>query len=281
VSQSFHVVDAFADRPFSGNPAAVYVLDGPADEAWMRLVAREMNLSETAFLHPEPVEGEAGYRLRWFTPTVEVDLCGHATLASSHVLWETGRLRPGQPARFITRSGPLAARQIDGPGVGQRLIELDFPARPVRPVPAPPELGAALGARVVAGFRFRDDWLVELEDEVAVRSLSPSMAAIAALDARGVVVTARAALPPHDFVSRFFAPAQGLPEDPVTGAAHCMLAPFWTERLGRAGTTLVGYQASERGGVVRVRGDRVELGGQAVTVSRGELLHSAGAPGIA
>jgi PhzF family phenazine biosynthesis protein len=279
MSQPFHVVDAFAGRAFTGNPAAVYVLDRPADradETWMRLVAREMNLSETAFLIPEAVGQEAGYRLRWFTPTVEVDLCGHATLASAHVLWETGRLAPGQPARFITRSGVLGARQTEGPE--GRLIELDFPARPVRPAPAPPELTGALGARVVGSYLFRDCWLVELEDEVAVRSLSPNLVAIGALDAHGVVVTARASLASYDFVSRFFAPAEGIPEDPVTGAAHCMLAPFWSERLGKAGAQLVGYQASERGGVVRVRwrGDRVDLAGQAITVSRGELLAGPG-----
>jgi len=245
-------VDAFASRPFSGNPAAVCILPAPApqDERWMQDVAREMNLAETAFLHPE----NEGYRLRWFTPAVEVALCGHATLASAHVLWEEGRLPPNRQARFHTKSGLLTAdRRGDW-------IELDFPATPPAPVPAPPGLAAALrvGTRWVGRSKF--DYLVELDSEDAVRGLKPDLAALERVDARGIIVTSRATTP--DFV----------PEDPVTGSAHCALAPFWSERLQRMEMTA--YQASPRGGVIRVRlaGDRVMLAGQAVTVLRGELL---------
>jgi predicted PhzF superfamily epimerase YddE/YHI9 len=255
-------VDAFANRPFTGNPAAVCLLPAPRDERWMQDVAREMNLAETAFLHPE---GD-GYRLRWFTPAVEVALCGHATLASAHVLWEDGRLPPHQPVRFHTRSGVLTAERRD------EWIELDFPATPAEPVAPPPGLAAALGAAPVWVGRSRFDYLVELGSEDAVRALAPDLAAVARLDARGVIVTSRAASAGYDFVSRFFAPAVGVPEDPVTGSAHCTLAPFWAARLRT--TAMTGFQASARGGVVRVRsaGERVVLGGQAVTVLRGELL---------
>jgi len=255
-------VDAFASRPFSGNPAAVCVLPAPRDERWMQDVAGEMNLAETAFLHPE----NEGYRLRWFTPTVEVALCGHATLASAHVLWEEGRLPAGEQARFHTQSGLLTADRRDD------WIELDFPATPPVPASAPPGLAAALrvGTRWVGRSTF--DYLVELDSEDAVRGLKPDLAALARVDARGIIVTSRATTPGFDFVSRFYAPQSGVPEDPVTGSAHCALAPFWSERLDR--TEMIGYQASPRGGVVRVRlaGDRVLLGGQAVTVLRGELL---------
>lgn len=252
-------VDAFTDRPFRGNPAAVCVLAAPAAEVWMQDVAREMNLSETAFLWPE---GD-GFRLRWFTPAVEVDLCGHATLASAHVLWETGTLAPGAEARFHTRSGLLTARARDG------LIELNFPQKPVVPVAPPPGLLDALGvvSKVVGSNRM--DFLVEVESEEVVRKVAPDGKRLRTLPVRGVIVTARA----HewDFVSRFFAPGAGIDEDPVTGSAHCALAPYWGSRLGK--TEMVGYQASARGGVVRVRldGDRVHLGGHAVTVLRGEL----------
>jgi PhzF family phenazine biosynthesis protein len=257
-------VDAFASRPFSGNPAAVCILPAPPPqgERWMQDVAREMNLAETAFLHPE----NEGYRLRWFTPTVEVALCGHATLASAHVLWEEGRLRAGRQARFHTQSGLLTADRRDD------WIELDFPATPPAPAPAPPGLAAALrvGTRWVGRSKF--DYLVELDSEDAVRDLKPDLVALERVDARGIIVTSRATTPGFDFVSRFFAPQSGVPEDPVTGSAHCALAPFWSERLDR--TEMTAYQASARGGVIRVRlaGDRVMLAGQAVTVMRGELL---------
>ena len=257
-------VDAFADRPFAGNPAAVCVLSSPGDPEWMQQVAREMNLAETAFL----VRRRDGFDLRWFTPTVEVDLCGHATLASAHVLWEEGHLNPAETARFHTKSGVLtASRQAS-------LIWLDFPATPAQPAPTPIELELGLaecGIKYVGLTSF--DYLVELESEAAVRSLVPDLNALAQLPVRGVIVTARSADGSHDFVSRFFAPAAGVPEDPVTGSAHCGLGPYWADRLGK--NELVGYQASPRGGTVRVRveGDRAHLGGQAITVLRGELLH--------
>jgi PhzF family phenazine biosynthesis protein len=258
-------VDAFASRPFEGNPAAVCVLPSPASERWMGNVAMEMNLSETAFLTPE---GD-GFRLRWFTPAVEVDLCGHATLASAHVLWEDGILREGAQARFHSRSGLLLAdRRGDW-------IELDFPATP--PVAADPPQGLieALGvpARAVKRkpARTRFDYLVEVDSEATVRAMAPDFTALKKVDARGIIVTARADGGEFDFVSRFFAPASGIDEDPVTGSAHCALTPYWAELLGKLEMT--GYQASARGGVVRVRlaGDRVIIGGQAVTVMTAEL----------
>jgi PhzF family phenazine biosynthesis protein len=255
-------VDAFTDAPFAGNPAAVCLLQGPADAGWMQNVAREMNLSETAFLHPE---GPA-HRLRWFTPTVEVDLCGHATVASAHALWETGRAPRGGRIDFLTRSGRLSAEQNGA------WIELDFPAKPVAPAEAPGDLLGALGvdARFVGRNQF--DYLVEVDAEKTVRGLAPDSRRLASLPVRGVIVTSRADEPAWDFVSRFFAPGSGMDEDPVTGSAHCALGPFWSERLGKH--ELVGYQASARGGVVRVRvaGDRVRLGGQEVTILRGELV---------
>ena len=255
-------VDAFTDKAFAGNPAAVCLLPAPRDDTWMQSVAREMNLSETAFL----VKQKDGFALRWFTPAVEMDLCGHATLASAHVLWEEGLLQPGEPARFHTRSGLLTAeRRADW-------IELNFPAHPPEPVAAPPDLTRALGiAPNYVGKSGGGDYLVEVESEEAVRASRPNFALLATVPARGVMVTSRAAAREFDFVSRFFAPQSGVNEDPVTGSAHCCLGPFWKDRLGKS--EFVAYQASERGGVVRVRldGDRVLLGGQAVTVLRGEL----------
>jgi PhzF family phenazine biosynthesis protein len=262
-SQRFTQVDAFTDRPFGGNPAAVCLLSAPRDEAWMQQVAQEMNLAETAFVVPR---AEA-WDLRWFTPCLEVDLCGHATLASAHVLWEEKRLASGETARFHTRSGVLSASRRDG------LIWLDFPATPALPTDPPARLAEALGASLLWVGRSPFDWLVELESEAVVRGLEPELSRLARIDARGIIVTARSEDGDHDFVSRFFAPAAGVPEDPVTGSAHCALAPFWAGRLGR--TELAGYQASARGGTVRTRvtGDRVLLGGTAVTVMRGEVLY--------
>jgi predicted PhzF superfamily epimerase YddE/YHI9 len=255
-------VDAFTAQPFAGNPAAVCVLTESAPESWMRDVAREMNLSETAFVVPE----DGGFRLRWFTPAAEVDLCGHATVASAHVLWEDGHLPAGAQARFHTRSGPLLA---DRRGAW---IELDFPATPAVAAEAPAGLLAALGASAAAVSRSKFDYLVEVDSEETVRAMSPDFTAVRKTQARGVIVTARSSAAEYDFVSRFFAPAVGVDEDPVTGSAHCALGPYWGARLGKAQMT--GYQASARGGVVKVRlaGDRVILGGQAVTVMHGELV---------
>ena len=255
-------VDAFTDRPFSGNPAAVCVLDGPAEESWMRHVALEMNLSETAFLHPN----DNGYNLRWFTPTTEVDLCGHATLASAHVLWEQGHIGPDKEARFSTKSGLLLARQANG------WIELDFPARPETEAVPPDGLVEALGAVPLYVGRNGSDYLVQVESEETVRKLNPDIGLLVKVDCRGVIVTARAGTSEYDFVSRFFAPRSGISEDPVTGSAHCCLGPFWAKRLDKQEFTA--YQASARGGMlrVRVRDDRVYISGQAVTVLRGELV---------
>jgi predicted PhzF superfamily epimerase YddE/YHI9 len=262
-NQRFTQVDAFTDRPFAGNPAAVCVLAGAREASWMQQVAQEMNLAETAFL----VRRGGDFDLRWFTPTIEVDLCGHATLASAHVLWEEGWLKPEAVARFHTRSGELSAARLGG------VIWLDFPATPAEPVEAPPELSQGLGARMRFVGRTPFDFLVELESENAVRSLTPDLTMLARLGARGVIVTAGSENGSYDFISRFFAPGAGVPEDPVTGSAHCGLGPFWSARLGKR--ELVGYQASARGGAVRVRleGSRAHLGGEAVTVLRGELLH--------
>jgi PhzF family phenazine biosynthesis protein len=254
--------DAFTSAPFTGNPAAVCLLPAPREEAWLRAVAREMNLAETAFL----LRCGHEFGLRWFTPAVEVDLCGHATLASAHVLWEEGHLDPAAEARFHTRSGLLTAGR-DGDW-----ITLDFPTTPPTPCEPPPELDRTLGASVRLTLKTPFDYLVELESEAAVKALAPDLGALAKLGGRGVIVTSRATTPGFEFVSRFFAPAVGVPEDPVTGSAHCALGPFWGERLGK--TSLVGYQASQRGGIVRVTlaGDRVRLSGRAVTVLRAELV---------
>lgn len=261
MSQPVVVVDAFTDQPFAGNPAAVCVLPEERPERWMQQVAREMNHAETAFL----LKRADAWALRWFTPTLEVDLCGHATLASAHVLWETGVLGAAETARFRTRSGVLTATRSGA------WIELDFPALENEYADAHPDLREALGVTPVEVMRSRFDYLVELDSEATVRKLVPSLALIATMGVRGVIVTAPATTPGFDFVSRFFAPAAGVPEDPVTGSAHCALGPYWGDKLGKR--ELLAYQASARGGVVRVtvKGDRVLLGGQAVTVMRGEL----------
>jgi PhzF family phenazine biosynthesis protein len=255
-------VDAFTETAFAGNPAAVCLLSSPKDETWMRQVAREMNLSETAFL----VEQPDGFSLRWFTPTTEVDLCGHATLASAHVLWESGTIKAGEPARFHTRSGVLTARQHDG------LIELDFPALAEAAATAPPSLLAALGVEPSYVGVFGGRYLLQVESESIVRRLRPDFSALRAMPGRGVVVTSRSDGSDHDFVSRYFAPWVGIDEDPVTGSAHCALGPFWGARLGKE--QLTAFQASARGGIVQIRlqGKRVVLGGHAVTVLRGELF---------
>lgn len=253
------VVDAFTDRPFGGNPAAVCVLQSEAPEGWMQSVASEMNLSETAFLVPE---GE-GTKIRWFTPRVEVALCGHATLASAHALWEK---QPGRELRFASQSCPLSAERLE-----DGWIRLNFPATLAELAEPPAGLLEALGCTPRWVGRSRHDYLVQLDHEGEVRELQPDLSALGRLPVRGIIVTAPGE--DYDFVSRFFAPAAGVPEDPVTGSAHCALAPFWAQRLGK--TRMLAYQASQRGGRLRVeaRGERVYLEGQAVTVSRVQLLH--------
>ena len=256
-------VDAFTGAAFGGNPAAVCLLDAPADAAWMQSVATEMNLSETAFLVPR---GVGCWDLRWFTPAVEVDLCGHATLASAHVLWQEGLDGGAEALSFSTRSGTLGARR-DG-----ELVELDFPSTPAGVAEPPPDLLEALGVDPVQTASSGTDWLVELDDEAAVRAAQPDSRRLLSVDCRGVIVTAPASEESAaDVVSRFFAPRVGIDEDPVTGSAHCAVGPWWAERLG---PRLVAHQASARGGELRVivDGDRVRLGGTAVTVLRGELL---------
>jgi PhzF family phenazine biosynthesis protein len=262
-------VDSFAERPFTGNPAAVCLLHAALPDTTLADIAREMNLSETAFLLPR---ADGSFDLRWFTPAVEVDLCGHATLASAHVLWEDSHLAPDASARFHTRSGELGASRANGS------IVLDFPVQPAQAGPPPAGLLEALGTpspRFVG--RNAVDWLVEVDSAATVRDLSPDFTKLGAVEARGVMVTAAAdarsgSAAGVDFVSRFFAPASGIDEDPVTGSAHCCLGPFWAQRLGK--NQLLARQLSARGGTVHVTvvGDRVKLGGNAITVMRGEIL---------
>src|SRR5450432_430194 len=255
-------VDAFTNTLFGGNPAAVCVLPEERDERWMQSVAGEMNLSETAFL----LRQADGFNLRWFTPLVEVDLCGHATLASSHVLWEAGILQPEQQARFFTRSGLLTAECLGD------WIELNFPATRVEATDAPSGLLQALGVSATYVGKNRFDYLIEVASEDILCGMHPDYSRLLTLSARGVMVTSRASTAGYDFVSRFFAPAVGINEDPVTGSAHCSLAPYWSAKLGKE--SLTAYQASTRGGIIRTRvdGNRVRLAGQAVTVLRGELV---------
>jgi predicted PhzF superfamily epimerase YddE/YHI9 len=273
-------VDAFTHRPFGGNPAAVCLISQPRDKSWMHALAKELNLPMTAFVCRESAAD--GFRLRWFGVKGEAQLCGHATLATAHVLWESAQVPPGEPIRFLTASGPLQARQL-----AANWIELDFPAE-VAVEEARPGLAEALGVKALWMGRNRLHVLVEAESEDAVHAIQPDFQRLAALlqPARGVIVTARAAgaadadartdaasAGAYDFVSRFFAPAMGIDEDMVTGSAHCALGPYWSARLGRS--EFAAFQASPRGGVLRVRvaGDRVFLAGQAVSLLRGELLY--------
>jgi len=255
-------IDAFTDSAFKGNPAGVCLLDGRrVDDSWMQSVAAEMNVSETAFLRRE----DDGWSLRWFTPTIEVALCGHATLATAHALLEEGLLQRGGTARFHTKSGALTAAQAGD------LIELDFPATVAEPADPPEGLIEGLGVQPVKVLRSKFDYLVELANEDDIRSLTPDHALLRRLPVRGVIVTSRASTTGFDFVSRFFAPGSGVDEDPVTGSAHCALAPYWAPRLGK--NEFTAYQASPRGGILRVTvaGNRVRLAGRAVTIFRGEL----------
>jgi PhzF family phenazine biosynthesis protein len=256
-------IDAFSSQPFRGNPAGVCLLETSKPDQWMQAVASEMNLSETAFLLPE----QDGYRLRWFTPAVEVDLCGHATLASAHVLFEIEKLASQAEAHFYSRSGLLTARRKDG------WIELNFPSKPAETCELPAGLLEALNLpHFTTVVRNQFDYLVEVEHEDDVNTMHPDFGALKAVQTRGVIVTARSKGTEYDFVSRFFAPAVGVNEDPVTGSAHCCLAPYWAQKLGK--TSFTAYQSSARGGMLRVKleGERVVLSGQAVTVFRADLL---------
>ncbi|HWD38521.1 MAG TPA: PhzF family phenazine biosynthesis protein [Fimbriimonas sp.] len=256
-----YVIDAFSKKPFAGNPAAVVPLDsaGQISDQARASIAEEMKHAETAYLAPR---GGNEFDLRWFTPAVEVDLCGHATLASAHILWETARVADGAPIAFFTRSGKLTATRD-----GEKIV-LDFPAEPVEPSALPFQV-ACLPAMVFSG-RNRMDWFVEVESAAELRSLEPNFAEIERLGMRGLIVTSRGD-EGYDFVSRFFAPQAGVPEDPVTGSAHCALAAYWAAKLGK--DRMQAFQASERGGEVGVRlaGTRVELSGHAVTVLQGQL----------
>jgi PhzF family phenazine biosynthesis protein len=263
----FHV-DAFSDKPFAGNPAAVCLLTEPRADRWMQAVAAEMNLSETAFL----VRNADGFDLRWFTPKAEVELCGHATLASAHVLWQQHLAHSTEVIRFSTKSGVLKAVRLGD------AIELDFPLEPDEPADPPANLLPALGvsARYVGKNRF--DYVVEVEAEQVLRQAAPDFKLLGMIPCRGVIVTSRSADPQFDFASRAFFPRLGVDEDPVCGSAHCCLGPFWQRRTGKS--NFVAYQASARGGVVQVRvaKDRAFLGGKAVIVARGELVVGGGEP---
>lgn len=252
-------VDAFTTRRFAGNPAAVVLLDAFAEDAVMQAIAAENNLAETAFLVPDGDD----YRLRWFTPLTEVPLCGHATLASAAVVLE--RLQPERrTVVFDSASGPLTVRRASA---GYRM---DFPSRPSERVNAPSGLAAALGAEPVEVVANEYNYLALLDGPEVVRALAPDFAAISRLDRAGVIVTARDGSR-HDIVSRYFAPAKGISEDPVTGGAHCMLVPYWAAKSGR--TEFRAYQASRRGGEIacRLAGDRVELEGDCVFYLEGEI----------
>ena len=259
---SLFCIDAFAERIGTGNPAGVCLLGQPADPAWMQSVAREMNLSETAFI----VREKDGFNLRWFTPRTEIDLCGHATLAAAHILWEEGYLMEDEPARFFTKSGTLSAVRSG------HFIELDFPAVPEEPVPAPAGLYSALGIQPCYTGKNRFDYLIEVASEREVRNIVPDISGLSQIPMRGVIVTSRASTPGFDFVSRFFAPSVGINEDPVTGSAHCCLAPYWQKKIKK--NMLTAYQASERVGILHLRLEslgRVTIGGAAVTVWKGLL----------
>jgi PhzF family phenazine biosynthesis protein len=275
MAQPIAVVDAFTAQPYRGNPAGICVLPAAASDAWMQSVAIEMNHAETAFLVRRGASKDDGYDLRWFTPGGEVDLCGHATLASAHYLWETAALKPDEQARFHTRSGLLTADRLLLNSIAW--VELDFPSEPVAATATPEDLAAMLGAEPLFVGRNRMDFLVELKDESTVRALNPDLKQIAALsnkeNARGIIVTAAGTNKVPAIVSRCFFPSCGIDEDPVTGSAHCALAPYWIPRLAKQ--ELVAYQASARGGWLHLRlaGDRVKLRGQAVTTLRGELAH--------
>lgn len=255
-------IDAFTDIAFKGNPAAVVLLETPGEPAWMQAVAAEMNLSETSFVFPEGT----GFNLRWFTPRTEVELCGHATLSAAHALWESGKVKEGKPITFFTQSGRLSIKK------DRDLIEMDFPAAKVIQGDLPEEVVAAIG--IVPDFIgiSGEKWLLEYEDELTIRKISPDFAALRQYKGRGLIVTSLSERPGVDFVSRYFAPWVGIDEDPVTGSSHVLLAPYWGAKLGKI--YLTAQQISARGGTLKLRlsGDRVYIAGKALTVFKGELL---------
>jgi PhzF family phenazine biosynthesis protein len=255
-------VDAFTNRPFSGNPACVCWLEESANAKWMQSVAAEMNLAETAFVRG--IDG--GFELRWFTPTIEVDLCGHATLASAHALWRAGLVPVSELITFHTRSGVLTCTR------NGEFIELDFPTTPAKPIAEPNGLADALGVKPVETLQSKFDFVAVYDSAAIIRGLKPDFRALGKFPARGVIVTAISDDPQYEFIARFFGPASGIDEDPATGSAYCSLLPYWAARLDK--TEMTAYQASSRGGEIRLRldGDRVILGGQAVTIWQGELL---------
>ncbi|MFK8181805.1 MAG: PhzF family phenazine biosynthesis protein [Phormidesmis sp.] len=264
-------VDAFTDKPFGGNPAAVCVTEGPLEDAKMQAIAAEMNLSETAFLHPLGNTEADGFSIRWFSPTTEVDLCGHATLASAHTLWSEGYLSEGTAAKFKSRrAGWLGAQQQ-----ANGWIELDFPEQPVKPAHVMPQLVKSLCCQgdIRTVTKSQSNYLVETHSEKSVRAMTPDFVELKKLPVQGVIVTAAAEDPSYDFVSRYFCPSIGINEDPVTGFAHTSLAPYWQEKLGKS--VMLAQQVSARGGVIQVdctKTDRVLISGQALTVMRGDLL---------
>lgn len=260
------VVDAFSRRPFSGNPAAVCLLDKPLDERCMQAIAREMNLSETAFVQPN---ADGGFDLRWFTPAKEVELCGHATLASAHILWQRGRLKPEETATFSTKSGLLHCTRCE-----KDRIMMDFPAEVAVPCTPQEDLVKGIGAPAEKFLVNRLHYMVCLKEPGVVRELRPDLTKLGRLDRRGVIVTSPSDDGRFDFLSRYFVPKMGINEDPVTGSAHCSLGPYWAERLHK--NDLTGYQASQRGGIVGVRvrmnDNRVDLIGDAITVMHTQML---------
>ncbi len=256
-------VDSFTKEPFKGNPAGVCILEKPAAEKWMQDLAMEMNLAETAFIYPE----DDGYHLRWFTPITEVELCGHATLATAHILFETGILHEDQTAKFQTVSGQLTVTKQNN------ILEMNFPATPALPCPVSNALRKALGGcKILWSGKNNFDYLLEVESEAIITEMRPDFGLLKKVDKRGVIVTAKSENPKFDFISRFFAPAVGIDEDPVTGSAHCTLGPYWLAKLNK--TNFTAYQASRRGGIVQVKliGDRVLLRGKAVTVFQINLV---------
>jgi PhzF family phenazine biosynthesis protein len=254
-------VDSFTDNIFSGNPAGVCILESERSAEWMQNVAMELNLSETAFL----VRNGNVFNLRWFAPAGEVDLCGHATLASAHILSETGLLGKKETASFMTKSGLLKARNKGD------IIELDFPVEDDSATDMPEFLVEALGTEPLYVGKNRMDYIVELSTADEVADLKPELSILKKIDTRGVIVTARSINPEYDFVSRFFAPRLGIDEDPVTGSAHCCLGPYWQRKLDKS--EFNAYQVSKRGGSLNVRVDngRVFIGGKAVTVLVAEM----------